>query len=395
MIGLSLAWELRRRGLGTLVLDQGQAGQGCSWAGAGILPPARLETALDPIDRLRGLSHQRYPAWTAMLCEETGIDPQFQRCGGIYLARTPGELASLVGQAEYWREYGIDAFPLTKADLCRREPALAACLEKLRFREPLEQATPRHSSRPPFGAEENNAEEKATLRGSAAAWWVPDECQVRPPRLLKALLAACRGAGVRVLEKTPVEELLMASGSARVHGVKNASGEFHADHVVLCCGPWSCSFADPRGRLENVYPVRGQVVLYRGKPGLLTAVINEGNRYLVPRLDGRIYVGSSEEEVGFEPGTTAEVIEGLSRWGEGLLPALCEIPREMVFSGFRPGSFDGFPYIGRWEGLENLYVASGHFRSGLHFSVGTAIVLAELILGDVPSIPLDAFRVGR
>lgn len=359
IIGLSLAWELAGRQQACRVVDQGEIGRGCSWAGAGILPPARLDTALDPIDRLRGLSHEIYPQWTAQLTAETGIDTGFRRCGGIYVARRSGEAASLLGQIQYWNAYGIEAKQLSSAELAKLEPALGG-LDELRM-----------------------------------AILAPEECQVRPPHLLRALTHACRQRGVVFTESTRVTGLLHDPGNQRVSGVSTDSGDYFAETIVLCCGAWASQFADPRGRLKEVFPVRGQVLIYRAPPGLLHCVINEGNRYLLPRDDGHLYVGSSEEEVGWQQGTTPEIVASLKNWAEQLVPTLAGCEIERTFSGLRPGSMDSFPFLGRSPDYENLYLASGHFRSGLHLACGTARVLAELI-GDRPlSVPIESFAVGR
>ena len=108
VIGLSIAYELSCHGLQVQVLDQATMGQEASWAGAGILPPANLDTAVDPIDRLRGLSHPLHAHWSRQLKEETGIDNGYLACGGIYLAREPGEAASLQAFAQWLQEDQIE-----------------------------------------------------------------------------------------------------------------------------------------------------------------------------------------------------------------------------------------------------------------------------------------------
>jgi glycine oxidase len=310
------------------------------------LPPARFDTALDVVDQLRGLSHALHPQWAQRLWEQTGIDTGFRRCGGIYLATSPGEAAALCGLAEYWDEYQITARAMRVDELVGREPALDQFARGGRMR---------------------------------AAWWLPDEAQLRPPDHLRALLAGCRQRGVRIMDHTAVREITVRSdGGVRVDYGQVVEPAF----AVLCCGAWASRFATPLGRVDSVYPIRGQVVLYRARPGLLTAVINEGNRYLVPRDDGMIYVGSNEEEVGWETGTSDSVIDALRCWATAIVPDLKNYPVERTWSGLRPGSIDGFPFVGRAAGSNNLYVATGHYRSGLHLSCATATLLADFITGQ-------------
>jgi glycine oxidase len=127
----------------------------------------------------------------------------------------------------------------------------------------------------------------------------------------------------------------------------------------------------------------------------LTRVVNEGHRYLVPRLDGHLLVGSSEEEVGYQCETTESVIGGLREWAEELLPNLKEASVEQTWAGLRPATVDAFPYIGRVPGRRRTWIAAGHFRSGLHFSCATAVVIADLIEGQDPPFDIDPFRPGR
>lgn len=350
-IGLSIAWELLRRGLRCAIVDQAAVGRGCSWAGAGILPPARLDTALDPIDQLRGLSHQLHPIWSDQLRQATGIDNGYRLCGGIYLASSPGEAASLAGQASYWSEYGIAAAPNSIDELLAREPAIC----------------------------------EAALRSSMrSAWWVPDEAQIRPPNHLQALLEGCRNRGCTILEKVTIKNLDM--GLAAAWEVECGDNLISAAHLVLACGAWASRFQDPLGRTDDVFPVRGQAILFRATPGLLNSVINEGHRYLVPRDDGVVYVGSNEEEVGLVEGTTPAVIESLRTWATKWVPALEDAEVLKTISGLRPGSFDGFPHIGRSPKHANLYFATGHYRSGLHLSCATAVVIADLITDEPPKL---------
>ena len=124
-IGLSTAWELSQRGFDVTVIDKSVTGRGTSWAGAGILPPAKLENSFDPIDRLRGLSHQLFPEWAEKLKTDTGIDPGLQRCGGLYLAETVGEIAAMSGMTEYWQEMEIECKQLTPDEILDQEAALA------------------------------------------------------------------------------------------------------------------------------------------------------------------------------------------------------------------------------------------------------------------------------
>lgn len=385
VIGLSIAWELLNRGLTCTVADQATVGKGCSWAGAGILPPARLDTALDPIDRLRGLSHQLHPVWSERLRTTTGIDNGYRLCGGIYLATSPGEAASLAGQTSYWSEYGISAEPLSLDELSKKEPAIFAAAGSN------------------YGSDYGSDQQPSPNDSLRSAFWVPDEAQIRPPAHLQALVEGCKRLGCKILDNAVVEGLTVesltedstiATGSSQQKAPNSASAwdincgnhQISAGHIVLACGAWASRFSDPLGRTEAVFPVRGQAILFQAKPGLLRSVINEGNRYLVPRDDGVVYVGSNEEEVGLVEGTTPEIIESLFNWATTWVPALRDAKILRTISGLRPGSFDGFPHLGRCSLQPNLYFATGHYRSGLHLSCATAEVIADMITAQQPKL---------
>jgi glycine oxidase len=370
VIGLSIAWELARRGASVRLIERDRVGQATSWSAGGILPPARQAGATDPLDQLRGLSHDLYPSWTQALQTATGIDPGFRRCGAWYLADTPGERAAMIGMTDYWHELGIDCQSVSNTELTIREPALRSW---------------------------------ARERNELAAWWVPDECQIRSPDYLSALAAACRSTGVEISEGLSVCDLHHRSSSvsldARPTSAESNSNEqlqsFAADYAVVCAGAWSGQIAESLRLEQALVPVRGQMLLLKSECPLFRPIINVGHRYLVPRDDGHLLVGSCEEEVGFVPGTTDQMIDSLRSFATALCPELKLAKEVRTWSGLRPMTFDGFPMIGRVPTTTNVFVAAGHFRSGIHLSPATAVVLADLICGDQPAVSLDAFRIGK
>ncbi len=359
VVGLSLAFELARRGRKVCVLDQAAVGRGASWAGAGILPPSPLKGAVDPLDQLRGLSHQLHPEWAKELTERTGIDTGYRRCGGLYIARSKGEAATLAAQQESWQEHGIEAEECSLEELVGREPALVPLVARGEIR---------------------------------SAWYMPDECQLRNPRHLQALTAACRQLDVEIHEQIVIESIASNGTNLRA---KAPTHNFEAEQVCICCGAWARTLLDSMSIATGIMPVRGQMVLYRAEQKLLQQIFNEGHRYLVAREDGRLLAGSCEEEAGYEIVTTPRMISQLQGWAEDILPQLRTCRVERTWAGLRPGSFDGLPYMGRVRGFKQLYVAAGHFRAGLHLSCGTAVVMADLMEGKQPVIDIAPFRLGR
>jgi glycine oxidase len=145
----------------------------------------------------------------------------------------------------------------------------------------------------------------------------------------------------------------------------------------------------------SVYPVRGQMVLYRCSRPLLTHIINEGPRYLVPRDDGHVLAGSTEEDVGFNKRTTAAAIDELQHFAVSLAPALADAEVVQSWAGLRPHAVDGFPYVGRVPHLSNAFVAAGHYRNGLATSTGTALLMRQLMCGQPLEIDIEQFRLDR
>jgi glycine oxidase len=137
------------------------------------------------------------------------------------------------------------------------------------------------------------------------------------------------------------------------------------------------------------------MVLYKLDKKEFSSVINDGHRYLVPREDGHVLAGSCEEEVGFNPTTTDAMIGELKQWAEGLCPLLTEAKVAKTWAGLRPGSFDTYPYLGTLNPFQNGFIASGHFRHGLHWSTATALLMVQWMSSEKTEIDLKPFCVQR
>ena len=184
------------------------------------------------------------------------------------------------------------------------------------------------------------------------------------------------------------------SGS-RVVAAQTVNGTLPAGQFVLAAGAWS-SRCFPQGhRTPPVRPMRGQMLLFHRLPRLLSHVITIGTRYLVPRMDGRLLVGSTEEAVGFDKRNTAGGVSELLRFALSVVPGLESATLERTWSGLRPQTPDRLPYLGPLADYSNLLLATGHFRSGLQLSPITARVITELVLGRTPCVPLEAFSPER
>jgi glycine oxidase len=350
VIGLSTAWFLAEAGVRVAVVDKGDFGREASWAGAGILSPAKHEHAQNALDRLRAHSWELFPSLSWRLREETGIDNGYLVSGGLELFTAADEESS-----DEWRGEGIAFEELKGDELHRRYPELSPLVRR--------------------------------------AFFLPEMAQVRNPRHLKALQAACAARGVSLRPGSPVHRLLRKGG--RIESVETEQGRLTAGRYLLAAGAWSEALLTPLGWRLGIRPVRGQIALLNTGTAGVRPVLMHGKRYIVPRGDGRVLVGSTEEDSGFEARTTAVAITELLQLAAALAPNLAGAAVERCWAGLRPGSPDGKPFLGAVPDVENLFVAAGHFRSGIQLSPGTALVMKQLLVGEKPALPLEDFRLDR
>ncbi len=357
VIGLSIAYALAREGVACTVLDRRELGREASWAGAGLIPPpceTRLES-LHPTVRLRSWSAELFAQWSVALREETGIDNGFRRTGGVDVAGNEAEEHALLTTAGRWRVEGIVHERLAADDLRRVEPAL-------------------------------NPE-------ILVAYFLPDRAQVRNPWHLRALAAAAVRRGAR-LEPFQAVERLEKQGD-RIIAVRAAGRAVPCGQVIMAAGAWSGLLLGDLGVHAPTPPLKGEIVLLRQEAPLVRRIIEHGKNYLVPRQDGRVLVGATEEDAGFDTRSTAAAVRDLLTEAIWLCPALARAEVEASWAGLRPGSIDTRPYIGPAPGYSNLLVATGHKRAGLQLSPATAELAADLVLGRPPRMDLAPFRVDR
>jgi glycine oxidase len=178
-------------------------------------------------------------------------------------------------------------------------------------------------------------------------------------------------------------------------GRGGAESTVQAERYCLAAGAWSGRLAESLGLAIETRPIRGQIALLRLPAQRLGRVVNVGLEYFVPRSDGRLLVGSTIEDAGFAPNTTPQAVARLLDFAHRLLGPLPDAVVEQSWAGLRPGSIDGLPFIGAVPGCDNAFVATGHFRAGLHQSTGTAVLLADLITGRPPQLDPTPFAPDR
>jgi glycine oxidase len=367
IIGLSIARELAGRGLTVRVLARDASRDTASWAAAGIFPPAPEYPAASANDRLTAYSDRLHQTWAEELRAETGIDNELEQCGGLHLAADDRGIARLRETQATWRAKGTRCDWLTGPDVATQEPVLRAAVEQGQIQ---------------------------------CGLLLPEEMRIRPPRHLDAVAQSCRMRGVEIVPAAEVREIDVRDGRVERVVISQADGgttteTIQAGRYCLAAGAWSGHLAESLGLHMETRPIRGQIALLRLPEQVLSRVVNVGLEYLVPRADGRLLVGSTIEDAGFEKITTRQTIERLLEFAHSLLGPLPDATLEQSWAGLRPGSVDGIPFIGATPACSNAFVAAGHFRAGLHQSTGTAVLLADLMTGRPPALDLAPFAPGR
>ncbi|MEA3275855.1 MAG: glycine oxidase ThiO [Pseudomonadota bacterium] len=338
VIGLLTARELAEAGAGVTLVEMGETGREASWAGGGIISPLYPWRYADSVTALSLWGQRAYPDLCARLREETGIDPEHIRTGLLILDQEEHE------QALTWAEtHGVPIEVVDGDSLRNAEPALGPQPER--------------------------------------ALLLPEVAQVRNPRLTKALRRSIEKR-VQIREQEEVIEILVEKD--RTVGVRTQRGTAAADKVVICTGAWTAKLLEQLGRTPDILPVRGQIIMFYAKPDLVNHVVLYRDRYVIPRKDGRILIGSTLEDTGFVKATTAEAKEDLYRTAVEIVPLLKRTPIEDHWAGLRPGSPSGIPYIGAYPGIGGLYVNAGHFRNGLVTGPASARLVTNLLLDRAP-----------
>lgn len=336
VIGLSIAYQLANDGLSVRLLEKGEPGREASWAGAGILPPASWYVDDPALDALALAAVLRQAEWSQRLREETGLDDEFGACGAEY-RRTEANTDYVDSVLARWRRLGV------------------------------------------------------AVGGDG---WVASEAQVRNPRRLRALVAACQRAGVELTSHAEVLGVETRPDD-RLTGVRTPVGRFSAGAYVLAAGCWTPGLAQAATSSAPGRPVRGQMLVLRPERRLLDRIVHLYPHYAVPRRDGRVLIGATVEDAGFAKQTTAEGRQSLLRAARAIDPRWADAPVEHHWCGLRPASEDRLPQIGPLPGFENAWVASGHHRSGLQLAPPTAEIVSAMIRGvdcDLPTEPFDPAR---
>ena len=354
VIGLSIAWRAAERGLEVALFDDAP-GRASSAAAAGLLAPVtEVHYGEQALLELALASARGYPDFVAQVEQVSGKDVGYRSSGTLMVARDADDAGEIERLRRYQETLGLDVQRLTSRECRKLEPALS----------------PR-------------------VRGGI---FVSGDHSIDNRALTEALVAACKRAGVRFVHAHAARIDLR---SESVSGVRTAAGDRVAcSKVVLAAGCWSGSLEGlPAEALPPVRPVKGQLLYLHG-PRLIERNIRGLEVYVVPRSDGRIAVGATVEEMGFDLKVTAGAAYDLLRAAHELLPAVSELELAETVVGLRPGSPDNAPMLGE-SSIEGLIIATGHYRNGILLTPITAESIVELLAtGRVPPL-IGAFSPSR
>ncbi len=365
LIGLSIAFELDRRGVSVAVLEaSGRIGRGASWVAAGMLAPVgELEFGEPELLEINLASAGMYPDFVAAVESESGMEVDYSRRGGLHVALDRDEAEALRRVLELQLRLGLESEWLGPAAARRLEPGLSP-----------------------------------ELNGAIMA---EGDGMVDPRALTRALETALERREVTVLTSSEVKSLDLDDGCAT--GVRLADGSLIAARHVVAAGGAETGRAGwlPEADRPPVRPVKGQVVELRGDPDdpVCERMLASERSYIVPRSDGRLVVGATVEEMGFDTSVTAGGIHELLRESYRVLPDIAELGFVGATAGLRPGTPDNLPVVGP-AGTPGLLLATGHYRNGILQAPVTAAAVAALIAsgagpGDRAHGPMAAASPAR
>ena len=355
IIGLSLARELARAGRSVLVLEGAHAGAAASSAAAGLIAPSLAALPPAPLAELCFQSAALYPSWIEDLRAEGAGDVGFRR-PGIH-AVWPDETQA----AQARQTLGDHARPgrraewITAAELREREPAFVGPI--------------------------------------AGATCFPDDAQVTPPRLARQVARVAELAGVQVRENEPVRRLVRDGD--RISEAVTSSERYHPGLVVLTAGAWSGDVLAAIGVHLPTRPVKGQLLLADCRVSPVRKPLHVGDALFVPRPDGRLVIGVTVEEVGFDDRVTLAGLRSILHEACAAVPAVGQLPMRRAWAGLRPATPDELPCMGPVPPLRNLWASVGHFRKGILLAPRLARLVADSILAGRPDAALTPFLPER
>lgn len=356
--GLGIGWRLATAGCETIVFERDEIGKGASWAAAGMLA-AQVETEPkeENLLELNLESQRQWPAFAQELEALTGVDIGYRDEGTLVVAVERDEAEALKFTYDFQIGLGLEMSWLSGRQARKMEPHLSP--------------------------------------GVTAAVYSKQDHQVENRSLVQALATACRRAGANIKEHTPVQAVETDAG--RAVGVVVDGRLEKADFVVMAAGAWSYDIdGQPPSARPPVRPLKGQMIALRMDPRapILNHVLWGPDIYIVPRKNGRLLLGATVEEKGFDADLTAGGIFRLLEAAWEILPQIEELTIDEMWTGFRPTSRDDAPILGPTP-VDGLVVATGHHRNGVLLAPVTIDTVSDYILTGRIADSIRDFGISR
>ena len=356
IIGSAVAWRLACEGAAVTVLERARVGQEASWAAAGMIAPQAEAQGAGPFFDLCIRARDAVAATIDPLRAEAGVDPEYDQAGILYVAFNDSERAELEERGRWQVRAGGTVEELSPAAARRFEPAISS---EITF-----------------------------------ALYLPMDRRTDNRKLTHAYVNAAIASGAAFVEGAGVDAVVTRGSLAT--GVRLHDGRsFDADVVVNTAGAWAGAIRGLEADRVETYPVRGQMVCFEGRPGLIGPSVFSLRGYLVPRRDGRVLAGSTMEEEGYNKSVTLAGLAKIVRGANDMVPSLGAISFREAWAGLRPATRDFLPVLGPSPSLANVFYATGHFRSGILLSAITGEILADLVNGRQPALDLAPFSPRR
>ncbi|WP_413380194.1 glycine oxidase ThiO [Alkalihalobacillus sp. 1P02AB] len=356
VIGLSAAFELKKRGFNVTVLEKNKCGGQASGAAAGMLAPLS-EIGEDPDDffKLSLESLRLFADWQNEIKNVSNEDFEYKESGSLHVVYHEADLLALQTRLAWQSQWGVTAELLTAEQVKEKEPELSDEI--------------------------------------IAAMYYPEESHVYAPGYVKALEAACRQLGVEIYENLGKVELNEVDKSVLL---KSDDGQqFEGDELIICSGAWAKELEDFFALSIPIYPIRGQICAYELERERVRHIVYSSQGYVVPKANGTLVNGASEDIAGFQTDVTEKGIFRLTNWNHHIFSFLKTLKPFHTWAGLRPATQDGYPFIGQLKQAKNVIFAAGHYRNGILLSPITAKIVADLVEGKPTLVPIDRFSPER
>ncbi|MBF0109421.1 MAG: glycine oxidase ThiO [Magnetococcales bacterium] len=351
VMGTAVAHRLLQRGFAVTLLEKSLPGAESSAAAAGILGAQSEVATAGPFLELCLASREMFREYVRELEDVSGFGVDFEDSGVLEIALTPAEGRLAAGRAQWMLDRGLEVEILDRDAVLRLEPGLTDRLVGANF--------------------------------------YPRDCQLDPRRLASALTAVVRRLGGRFRTGLQVRGIEIFQG--RAVGVRAAGETIAADAVVIAGGAWSMELANLPELRTPIRPMSGQIVQVELRPAILRHVLYGYQGYIVPRRDGRVLMGSTLEDRGFDKAVTLDGIHRITGMAKAMAPILGEGRLTDTWAGLRPATGDGKPLLGESRHVGGLFFAAGHYRNGILLAPITGVAIADLIQRKSPPVLLDPF----